>query len=91
MIEEYYLFTFESTHGAISTDTLLKPVGCTIMPVPRAISTSCGMAVRVTPEQLDEARRIFRDKSDLGSDEFAFYHIRHDKENKTFDFERVDI
>ena len=45
MTEEYYLYTFESTHGAIATEKLLKALGCTVMPVPRHISTSCGISV----------------------------------------------
>ena len=56
MTDTFYLYTFESTHGAISTEKLLKPVGCTIMPVPRHISTSCGIAVRVEPEKFDESK-----------------------------------
>jgi len=34
-MEEYYLFTFESTHAAIATEKLLEPAECVVMPVPR--------------------------------------------------------
>ena len=50
-MEEYYLITFESTHAAISTEKLLKPAEVTIMPVPRFISASCGISVRISPEK----------------------------------------
>ena len=50
-MEEYYLLTFESTHAAISTEKLLKPAEVTIMPVPRFISASCGISVRIHPDK----------------------------------------
>lgn len=91
MIDEFYLYTFESTHGAISTEKLLKPVGCTIMPVPRHISTSCGIAVRIEPDHFDESRRVFLEGTELEADEYHVYHIEEDKSAKTFDFEPVEI
>ncbi|MBQ6621982.1 MAG: DUF3343 domain-containing protein [Mogibacterium sp.] len=91
MIDEYYLFTFESTHGAISTEKLLKPVGCTIMPVPRAISTSCGIAVRIEPDRLDAALPVFRDGTALTADEYRLYHIRSDKASDLFEHTPVEV
>lgn len=87
MIDEYYLYTFESTHGAISTERILKPLGCIVMPVPRAISTSCGIAVRVEPDTVGASAALFHEKSDLSPDEYRVYHIRSDKSNDIFDFE----
>ena len=78
-MEEYYLITFESTHAAISTEKLLKPAEVTIMPVPRFISASCGISVRISPEKRDAAEDIFREKSVLKPEEYAYYHIRNDK------------
>lgn len=74
-MDEYYLLTFESTHAAISTEKLLKPAGVTIMPVPRFISASCGISVRIRPDKKDEAEDIFRESSNLTPDEYAYYHI----------------
>ena len=59
MTEEYYLYTFESTHGAIATEKLLKALGCTVMPVPRHISTSCGISVRVAVDKFVSSKEIF--------------------------------
>ena len=59
MTEEYYLYTFESTHGAIATEKLLKALGCTVMPVPRHISTSCGISVRVAVDKFGSSKEIF--------------------------------
>lgn len=86
MIEEYYLYTFESTHGAIATEKLMAPVGCTVMPVPRHISTSCGIAVRIEPEKRESAAQLFREKSDLSEEEYHLYHIRNDKSDKEHGF-----
>ena len=58
MTEEYYLYTFESTHGAIATEKLLKALGCTVMPVPRHISTSCGISVRVDVDKFGSSKEI---------------------------------
>ena len=74
-MNEYYLLTFESTHAAISTEKLLKPAGVTIMPVPRFISASCGISVRISPDRRNAAEKIFRESSNLTPDEYAYYHI----------------
>ena len=77
-MNEYYLLTFESTHAAISTEKLLKPAGVTIMPVPRFISASCGISVRIKPEMREKAEEIFRTGSKLTPEEYAYYHVTRD-------------
>ena len=74
-MDEYYLLTFESTHAAISTEKLLKPAEVTIMPVPRFISASCGISVRIHPDKKEYAEEIFRENSRLTPDDYAYYHI----------------
>ena len=74
-MDEYYLLTFESTHAAISTEKLLKPAEVTIMPVPRFISASCGISVRIRPDRKDEAEQMFRESGHLKPEEYAYYHI----------------
>ncbi|ASS37437.1 DUF3343 domain-containing protein [Mogibacterium pumilum] len=93
MTEEYYLYTFESTHGAIATEKLLKPLGCTIMPVPRHISTSCGISVRVTVDKFDISKETFLGNTDLLPDEYHVYHITNDKSDKGlgFKFEQIQL
>ena len=91
MTDTFYLYTFESTHGAISTEKLLKPVGCTIMPVPRRISTSCGIAVRVEPEKFDESKKVFLEGTELVPEEYHVYRIEEDKSIKQFDYEPVTL
>lgn len=91
MTDTFYLYTFESTHGAISTEKLLKPVGCTIMPVPRRISTSCGIAVRVEPEKFDESKKVFLEGTELVPEEYHVYRVEEDKSIKQFDYEPVTL
>jgi hypothetical protein len=74
-MDEYYLLTFESTHAAISTEKLLKPAEVTIMPVPRFISASCGISVRIRPDKKDDAESIFRENSKLSPGDYTYYHI----------------
>ena len=45
------------------------------MPVPRFISASCGISIRIRPEKRAEAEATFRNGSRLGADEYAYYHI----------------
>jgi hypothetical protein len=42
-----YLLTFDSTHQAMLSETLLESAGVTIMiiPTPRQITASCGLAI----------------------------------------------
>jgi len=74
-MDEYYLLTFESTHAAISTEKMLKPAEVTIMPVPRFISASCGISVRIHPDKKEYAEEIFRENCHLSPEEYAYYHI----------------
>lgn len=86
-MQEYYLYTFESTHAAIATDKLLKPLGSVVMPVPRFISSSCGISVRIEPDRHEEAEQLFREKSKLrpyvNEDEdfdYKYFHVIIDKD-----------
>ena len=75
MTEEYYLYTFESTHGAIATEKLLKALAAPSLPVPRHISTSCGISVRVDVDKFGSSKEIFLGSTDLSPDEYHVYHI----------------
>ena len=80
VMNEYYLLTFESTHAAISTEKLLKPAEVTIMPVPRFISASCGISVRIRPDRRKNAEEIFRESSKLTPEDYAYYHVLRNPE-----------
>lgn len=72
--------TFESTHAAIQTEKLLKPADVRIMPVPRFISASCGIAIRIEPCRREEAEALFREGSGLTSEDYSYYHVRREAE-----------
>lgn len=97
-MEEYYLYTFESTHAAIASDKLLKSVGSVVMPVPRFISSSCGISVRIAPDQHEAAEKLFAEQSKLKpyvneSDDFdyKYYHIRIDKSAGKVDCDLIKV
>ncbi|MEA4920374.1 MAG: DUF3343 domain-containing protein [Clostridiaceae bacterium] len=72
-MQPYYLYTFESTHGAIASHKLLKDsLNAVIMPVLREINASCGMAVKVMPEDYDKSLQLMT--SNMGSD-FSLYFV----------------
>ena len=83
--------TFESTHAAISTEKLLKPAEVRVMPVPRFISASCGIALRIRPDKKEEAERLFKVGSALDGDEYAYYHIETGGSGEEAVCERVEI
>ena len=93
MKEEYYLYTFESTHGAIATEKFLKPIGGIVMPVPRHISTSCGISVRIAKELIEKARAVFDEKNELPREEYQLYHIYNDPNDQIhgFHFEKYEV
>ena len=45
------------------------------MPVPRFISASCGIAIRIRPDKKEEVERLFKEGSALEAGEYAYYHI----------------
>lgn len=55
LIEEYYFLTFRSTHDVLKFDkeTSKENYKTTIMPVPREVSHSCGLALRFDIEDLE--------------------------------------
>jgi len=58
--EEFNLISFESTHMAIKSEKLLKEVDLDIriIPVPREITSSCGLSLRINPKDYEESRAI---------------------------------
>ena len=50
-LKDYSIFTFVSTSQALKAERVLKEAAADflIMPTPREISTSCGLAVKVAP------------------------------------------
>lgn len=72
-MQPYYLYTFESTHGAIASHKLLKDkMNAVIMPVLREINASCGMAVKVMPADYEKSLELMT--RDMEGD-FSLYFV----------------
>lgn len=89
MIEKFYLYTFSNTHGAIAAEKILKEAGATILPVPRVISASCGISVRIRLENIDLARRLMEEQTSLGPEEYSLYYMTRNKETKETKAEKL--
>ena len=50
-VEEFILFLFSTTQNVMSAEKLLleAAVPCMVMPLPTALSASCGLAIRIYP------------------------------------------
>ena len=72
---DYALVTFASTYGAIRAQEALRPaVKAVTMPVLREISLGCGIALRLDPGDLQEARDALA-ACGLEPGEYAFYAV----------------
>lgn len=61
-LKEYGVFTFISTSQALKAERVLKQasIDFLMMPTPREISTSCGLAVKVASEDLNKSSEVLR-------------------------------
>ncbi|MCL2566439.1 MAG: DUF3343 domain-containing protein [Defluviitaleaceae bacterium] len=62
-MDTYKLFTFNSTHQAMLSEKTLKGAGLLVrlIPVPRSVSASCGLALRVSEGEYEGAVRIMEE------------------------------
>ena len=75
MNTEYYLFVFDSTNNAIAAQKLLSVLNVIVMPTLREITASCGMALRLPPERVNEAIKIMTASKAEG---WRLYHVKHE-------------
>ena len=63
-LKEYGIIAFKSTSQALKAERVLKETSAEflVIPTPRQISASCGLAVKVAPEHLDFVRSALNDK-----------------------------
>lgn len=56
--------TFDTTHNALRFEKTLKQnkIELTVMPVPREISASCGLAVKFELQSIDKVKKLVYDK-----------------------------
>lgn len=77
---KYCVATFPCLHDALECEKTLKELNFKfqLIPVPREISSSCGLAVRFDPELLQEFKETVM-KYQLAVDEI---HILQERQNK---------
>lgn len=51
-MEKYHVILFDSVHHALRSEKILKDIGLPhkLIPVPRHISSDCGICLRFTPD-----------------------------------------
>ncbi|RUA09520.1 MAG: DUF3343 domain-containing protein [Fusobacteria bacterium] len=59
-VEEFNVISFESTHMAIKSEKLLLDIGLNIriIPVPREITASCGLALKINTDDFIEVKKL---------------------------------
>jgi len=78
-VKNYFiLFTFHSTHLALEFERTLKSedIFVKLIPVPRKISSSCGLAGKIKEDELTEIKNIC-DKKNIEYEEI--YKVFEDK------------
>ena len=59
-VEKFNVISFESTHMAIKSEKLLLDIGLNIriIPVPREITASCGLALKINIDDFIEVKKL---------------------------------
>lgn len=59
-LQDYCIFTFNSTSQALKGEKVMKQAAAhfVMMPTPREVSTSCGLAVKVNPVEAEKYYRL---------------------------------
>jgi hypothetical protein len=66
-MDKYYIITFKSTHLAMRTERVLDSLNIEMIPTPRQISTSCGIAIKGVHNEFDEAKKLLGDDYNINS------------------------
>lgn len=59
-IDEFFTFTFAATSHALKAEKVLKESGTDFLMIPtlREISSSCGLSVKIAPDNLDNCQNV---------------------------------
>ncbi|NLU49427.1 MAG: DUF3343 domain-containing protein [Syntrophomonadaceae bacterium] len=59
-LNDYCVITFASTSQALKAEKVMKEAGAIFltMPTPREVSASCGLALKVQPERVEEYHQL---------------------------------
>jgi len=81
--ENQYIITFNSTHHALAFEKEAKDnnMKITILPVPRNIAASCGLAIMFDKGDLENIKTLIKEKSLNYS---GIYIVKNDKGKKDY-------
>lgn len=76
-LKEFYLFTFAGTSHALQGESVLKAQQAEFIMLPtlREISSSCGLSIKIRPENLENYKQIFRNHRIKVEN---YYHVKKD-------------
>ncbi|QGT99250.1 hypothetical protein SYNTR_0657 [Candidatus Syntrophocurvum alkaliphilum] len=82
-LEKYYLITFTSTSHALKAEKVLKKNDAefVVMPTLREISTSCGLSIKIPPNNYDEYQDILVENKVSIEDIYLIEKISKKKNN----------
>lgn len=62
-MENYYIITFENTHGTLNGEAILKQnnIDTIIMPTPTYITKSCGISLKIKEVEIDSVKILIKD------------------------------
>lgn len=75
----YHVLTFYSTYQAIKFESIYKnsQINITLMPVPREISSSCGIAAKITDlHKEEELKEVVQNSSKQGVEIEGLYFMQ---------------
>jgi hypothetical protein len=83
----FYLFTFSATSQALKAEKVLKSFQADFLLIPtlREISASCGLSVRLAPENL---KQYFHELVENGVSVEGVYHV--EKEGKQNQIQKIE-
>lgn len=75
-----FLISFPSVHHAFKCESVMRKPGrrVQVMPVPRRVSSSCGLAVQVQAEDIVHGGDVARELESGGVDYEAVFLLRQD-------------
>ena len=75
-----FLISFPNVHHAFKCETVIRKPGrrIQIVPVPRKVSSSCGLAVEVQVDDIVHGRDLVRELGSGGVDYEAVFLLRQD-------------
>ncbi|WP_097028240.1 DUF3343 domain-containing protein [Clostridium peptidivorans] len=84
---QYYILVFKNTLDSIKAEKFLKDnsIEITIMPTPTGITQSCGISIKINPDDIDKIKELITEnkltvKTVFGREESAYRRIYNNEE-----------